>query len=361
MQILSAFDAVSPAIARTKLVLYKPFRAGRTWKLSASAYLSFAGTLFFPFPFIYLIFVPQLRAESKPGIAALLIAAVAGGTLLYIYLFYLCSRMHFSFFDIVLNRGEFVAPAWRKYGPQNWRWTVVKMAIGTVMVALMAAPLAAYVRHLLAIMQQMSTLKPGQPPPPEFFTEIFAGYAIVFLIGASFFLIVATLDAFVVPSLALENVSLGEALRRVGNLIRNEPGQLALYILIKIGIGVAGYMGILFAFEIAAMIAGLLLAVVVGLIGFLLHLVGVPTAVLIGLGIFVAIAFYIVVIGYGMIVAIGPIFTFMQAYTLYFLGGRYPLVGELLERSTPSPMMPPAAYVYPPPAATSAPHTDMDR
>jgi hypothetical protein len=299
MQILSALDAVSPAIARTKLVLYTPFRAGRTWKLSASAYLSFAGTLFFPFPFIYLIFIPQA-----------------------------------------------------------WRWTAAKMALGVVMVAVMAAPLAVYVRHVMEIMKQMGALQPGAQPPPELFMDIFAGYGIILLVGGSFYLIVATLDSFVVPSLALEDVSMGEAFRRVGNLIRYEPGQFVLYIVVKIGIGVAGYMGIIFAFEIAAIIVGLLVALVAGLIGFLLHLIGVPMALLWGLGIFVAIAFYIVVVGYGMVLAIGPLFTFMQAYTLYFLGGRYPLVGELLDRSTPPPAphsMPPPSFVYPPAPSGSAP------
>jgi hypothetical protein len=358
MQILSTIDAVSPAIARTKLVLYTPFRAGRTWKLSASAYLSFSGTLFFPFPFIYLIFIPQLRTDNNSGLITLLIAAVLCGTLLYTFIFYLCSRMHFVFFDIVLNRGEFVAPAWRKYGPQTWRWTLVKMALGTVMVAAMAVPLAVYFRHLIEIMQRMSTLKPGEPPPPELFFAIFAGYGIVLLLGGSFFLIVATLDSLIVPSLALENINMGEAFRRVGNLIRYEPGQFFLYILVKIGIGLAGYMGLTIALEIAALIVGLVIAIIVGVIGFLLHLIGVPTALLFGLGIFVAVVFYIVTIFYGMVLAMGPLFTFMQAYTLYFLGGRYPLLGELIERSTPPPVapsMPPPSYMYPPPPSGSAP------
>ena len=38
MQILRASEAVSPAFARTRLLLFSPFRFGRTWKLCATAY-----------------------------------------------------------------------------------------------------------------------------------------------------------------------------------------------------------------------------------------------------------------------------------------------------------------------------------
>ena len=48
-----------------------------------------------------------------------------------------------------------------------------------------------------------------------------------------------------------------------------------------------------------------------------------------------------------VIAFMGTLLTFFQAYALYFLGGRYPLLGDLLDRSTPPP-----AYAYatqPPP------------
>jgi hypothetical protein len=49
------------------------------------------------------------------------------------------------------------------------------------------------------------------------------------------------------------------------------------------------------------------------------------------------------------------VLTFGQAYALYFLGGRYPLLGDLLDRSTPPPAyaypagFPPTPPQYPPP------------
>src|ERR1700761_5991166 len=123
MRILSATEAISPAIARTKLILFRPFRFGRSWKFAATAYVSTMGSFFFPFPLIALFFIPAF-VHSGPW---WLIWAITGGIVsalaLTVFLFILCSRLQFPFMDIVMNRSIFVAPLWRQYGPQAHRWT----------------------------------------------------------------------------------------------------------------------------------------------------------------------------------------------------------------------------------------------
>ena len=54
MRILSATEAVSPAVERTKLVLFTPFRVGRSWKLAMTGYLGYASVLYLPVPLIWL-------------------------------------------------------------------------------------------------------------------------------------------------------------------------------------------------------------------------------------------------------------------------------------------------------------------
>ena len=110
---LSATECITPAIARTKLILFTPFRKGRTWKLSATAYLAIAGQMFAPFPLFNLIYLPAVKRTGTWAVYAL-IAAVLVFSVIYVVCFYLCSRIKFAYFDIVINRGEFVAPAWRK-------------------------------------------------------------------------------------------------------------------------------------------------------------------------------------------------------------------------------------------------------
>jgi hypothetical protein len=361
MRPLSATECISPAIERTKLVLFSPFRKGRTWKLSATAYLYCGGTQYFPAPIVYLAFIPLAhRAGGMLGVT-ILCAVVLLLSAFFTWLFHLCSRLQFAFFDIVVNRGEFVAPAWRKYRSPSLRWTGFKVLAGTALTLVCAAPIVAYVRHLFPLFRELAAIKPGQPPPMQFIAAMYGGYAVVMLIFGLLFLISSLLADFIVPSLALENTSLKEAFRRMAELIRREPGEFAIFVLLKIGLGLAAYMGSVFLWEILFLLSTLILGAVVFGVGFLLHLAGVPQILLIVLGVFLAIAWYLFALIYSMMLAIGPGFTFLEAYSLYFLGGRYPMLGDLLDQSTPPPPIP-AAYPaplpypsYPPPPPQAIP------
>jgi len=352
---LSAADCISPALSRTKLILFSPFMKGRTWKLSATGYLATAGNLFLPFPLVYLIFLPAAERAGKPFAIALITACVAF-TAVFLFLFVLFSRLQFPFFEVVLNREQFIAPLWRKHRGVYAAWTWIKVAVGLAIVATFALPIAAYSRRLIELFQSMSSLKAGEMPPAEFFILIYGGmfgfYAIIILL---FFLGSLGYD-FIVPSLALESVPLSEAFRRFGKLMRAEPGQFALYCLLKVVLGFVGYMGLTFAFELVLLFAFAIVGAIALLFGFLLHLAGVATTVLIVLAIVLGVLLYFALFGYVMIIGLGTLLTFFESYSLYFLAGRYPLLGDLLARSTPPPQAQPLpqpwnpAYYTPPPA-----------
>jgi hypothetical protein len=358
MQILSALDAISPAFSRTRLVLFSPFRLGRTWKLSATAYLATAGSVFLPFPLFYLAFVPFARQAGVPYVVPVLIAVSVVGTLVYLVVFYLISRLRFAYFDIVLNRGQFVAPGWRKYGPPSFQWTAFKVVLGSVLAAAVAAPMVGYIRYLVQAFSALN-LAPGEQPPPAFIASIFSAYAAIFLVYVGFGLFYwasSLLSDFIVPSLALENTTLGEAFRRLSLLIRNEPGQFAAYAFVKLGLAIAGY----FAMVIASYIVILIVGVVVGIIALLgylvLHALGASTTVLVALGVILGVALYLFFIFYVVFLGAGTVLTFLESYLLYFLGGRYPMLGGLLEASTPPPVRSTPvypAYTPPPPPPAS--------
>jgi hypothetical protein len=348
MQPLSATDCITPAVARTKLVLFTPFRKGRTWKLCATAYLCRAGTMFFPFTLLYLFLLPITKSAGGARAVIVFIAVVLLVTALFLWLFYLCSRLQFAFFDIVVNRCEFVAPAWRKYGTQSLPWTGIKVLFGVVVTLAFALPIVAYVRRLIPLFHAMQALKPGQAPPMQFIALLYAGYGLILLVFGSLYLVSSLLTDFIVPSLALEDTGLAEAFRRMGELIRLEPGQFALYTLLKVVLGLTIYFAAIMAWEIALLLSTVILGLIAFAVGFVLHLIGVPSAVLTVLAILLGIAWYFFAVFYIVLFAIGPVLTFMDAYAVYFLGGRYPMLGDLLDRSTPPP-----AYAY---AAAFAPY-----
>jgi len=341
MRILSATECISPAIERTKLVLFTPFRKGRTWKLSATAYLATASSMFSAFPLIYLFYIPAAKEHFGMWAVYALVALVVFITAFYIFLFYLFTRIKFAYFDIVVNRGEFVAPAWRKYGPQTISWMGFKIALGVLFSLAISVPLEGYMRRIIPL---LASMQPGQPPPPNFFAAMFAGYGLLALATGTFALVSGLLGDFIVPSLALEDTGLKEAFRRMAELIRREPGEFLLYVLLKTVLAFAVYFGAVLVYEIVVFIAVLILGLIAAAIGFVLHLAGIPTAILIALGIALAILVGGFLIVYTFLLVIGPILTFLDAYALYFLGGRYPLLGDLLDRSTP----PPAYTSYPP-------------
>jgi len=142
---------------------------------------------------------------------------------------------------------------------------------------------------------------------------------------------------FALPFLALEDLGISHSLERMRALFAAEPGQFILYIILRI------VLGILFtiAAEIAVFIVLFISLIPPGIIGFILwlslHKAGTAgIVVLIGFAILGGLIF----LCWAICVAIawmGSLLTFFQAYALYFLGGRYPLLGDLLDRSTPPP------------------------
>ncbi|MGA1984124.1 MAG: hypothetical protein ABSG84_16870 [Acidobacteriaceae bacterium] len=364
MRPLSATECITPAIERTKLVLFSPFRMGRTWKLSATSYICIMGSMFLPFPLVYLAFVPLAYKAGGTTAAAATAIGVLVFSALFIWLFYLCSRLQFAWFDILVNRGEFVAPAWRKYGLQARPWSHLKLALGAAITLVTAVPMYAFVRRLIPFFRAIPlTPQPGQPPSPELIRallNVYASYAVLMLFFGLVFLVFSLLGNLIVPSLALENTGIKEAFRRMTELIRGEPGEFALFVLLKAGLGIAGYMGSIMVWELVFLLTTLIAGAVILLLGFLLHLAGVPSIVLTVLGMVVGIAWYFFALIYTLMLAIGPVFTFLDAYAIYFLGGRYPMLGDLLERSTPPSPTPaayfPAAYPsYPPPPPQAIP------
>ena len=354
MPALSAADCISPSFSRTKLILFSPFAKGRTWKLCATGYLATAGNLFLPFPLAYLMFLPAAHRAGEP-FAIALITACTVFTAVFLFLFVLFSRLQFAFFEVVLNREQFIAPLWRKYRSVYAAWTWLKVLAGFAITAAFAVPLAAYGRRLFELIHSMSAFKPGQMPPAEFFITVYGGFFGVYAIITLFYFLGSLGYDFIVPSLALESVPLGEAFRRLGRLVRAEPGQFALYCLLKFVLGLVGYMAFNFALQIVMLLAVAVVGVVALLLGFLLHLAGVPTAVLIGLALALGLILFLVLLVYVTVIGLGTLLTFFESYSIYFLAGRYPLLGEILAQSTP-PQAPPLpqpwnpAYYPPPPA-----------
>jgi hypothetical protein len=101
---------------------------------------------------------------------------------------------------------------------------------------------------------------------------------------------------------------------------------------------------------IPLMICAIILAIPIGAVGGILwatmHSSPTGTQVMMWLAIAILAVIYLAVILAASFMCNGVTGTFFQAYALYFLGGRYPLLGEILQ---PTPIPPPLPY-FPNPA-----------
>ena len=162
---------------------------------------------------------------------------------------------------------------------------------------------------------------------------LFAAAALVLLLVVS--VIYMLVRDLALPSIALEDRGVRESLGRVRALLAAEPGQVALYVFLRFVLGIV--FGI--AAEIAVFFILLLSLIPPGIVGvilwLLLHKAGAGGyALLIGCAIVGGILFFCYAVCV-VICLMGSVMVFSQAYALYFLGGRFPLLGDLLDRSTP--------------------------
>jgi hypothetical protein len=349
MQPLNAIDAIAPAFTRTHQTLFHPFRIGRSWKLAASQYLGFCGAMFFPVPFFFLLIPASVPIPRQHLLILSLIP-----TILSLIVVYLCGRMEMVSFEMVVTRGKFVAPMWRRYSARVWPWIGLKILVGTVVTLLFGALLAAPLRH--AVQQMLSSFPAGvipqANPDPTRMQAIFAPFLqqisnLELLLGAIVFLLKipsTLLNDFVMPFYILEDIPLFDAIRRGCGVFVADPLQVLLYLILKPILFVIGYIiqNIVIFITMIPFFIVLVIALIVG--GVSLRGGGASGgAVLLIAG----ILFYIVFLGFvfwEVVGVFGYLLTLLEAYGVYFLAGRYPLLASLLEPGPGKPFTPPPVF-----------------
>ena len=348
MQRLNAIDAIAPAFTRTHELLFHPFRVGRSWKLAASCYLAFCGSVFIPFP-LFFRFLPGMR--QTPHAASLFLWSIGIVYSLIVFaLFYFGARMSFVNFEMVVSRQVLLGPMWKHYGSRVWPWIGLKAVTGTVLCTALAPLIVRAGRNLFSVLAVMPPTAPGQRADPALimamFHRMFGFYLILF---AAFFVLKSAstlLDDFVQPFFLLENISLLTALRRGLDVFLADPLQLVLYLFLKLVLSILGYVLQSIASQVLIIPIVLLGAILAGIGTVVLHPLG-PAGTLIGIaGAILLGILFVSCLLYATLGVFGYFLLLLQTYAMYFLAGRYPLLGNLLD---PNPYPGPAAPFTPPP------------
>ncbi len=353
MNRLSAIDAFGPAFSRVGAMLFRPFRLGAWLKigliglLGGGAVIASGGSNFrvpavpsggnrgeFP-PEAEDIFraIRSIHLADYFHIIVIVIAVIVVLALIFLYLF---SRFRFILFDTVVTRQADIGRGWRKYESQANRyfgfWLAFRLLSWATMVLIVGLPLwRAYKNGVFS----------GDNSLPALFA-ILASIALA-VIGASILLaVVSTLAKdFVMPVMALDDLSVADAWSAVWRVVASEPGAWA------------GYMGMKLLCAIGSGIALSIAFIISMLPAFIV--IGIPVGILVGIGIVAfktlgAMAGIIICCIAGLLAAAGifcvllilaaPVSVFFMSYALYFFGGRYPKLAPLLSpQPTPVPQM----------------------
>ena len=361
---ISAVDAISPAFQHAKQQLLQPFRFSQWVRLALVGFL--AGELgsgggcnsSFNWPsthhqrgseqFLGAAWPSQL-AHHSAMLAGLIIFLIVVGLSLTVLFLYINSVMRFILFDSIVAKECHIRQGWVRRRYHGLRFFVWQLS-------LMLVSFAAFVL-LIGIPLAFAWAVGWFDHPSEHLLPLILGGIALFLLFLALIVVLAVVHVmtkdFVVPQMALEDISAIEGWRRLWLSLKAEKGGYAGYIAMKIGLAIAA--GI--ALAIITLIVFLVLLIPVGGVGVVAVLAGkaagltwdvytITLAVVMGC---IVLAFLIFV---ASMISV-PAIVFFPAYSIYFFAARYPALAALLWPPPPD-MVAPAA---PPPEAPPMPPT----
>ena len=341
---ISAIDAVSPAFHHTKDQLLRPFRAAQWAKLALVGFLAGEltsggchGSSFQPthpgggehFP------LPHANLLLYASVIALLIVI---GLVFWILFLYVSSVMRFILFDSVITRRCEIRRSWSRRHGAGLRYFVWQLLL------LFAIPAGLVV--LLGIPAALAFAAGWLRDPGQHMIPLILGGMLLFLVLMSFIVLtllvhVLTKD-FVVPEMALEDISAWEGWRRLLPMMRSEKSNYAGYVGMKIvmALGAAVVVGIvtlivLLIFLIPVGGFGVIAVMMGKTAGLTWNLYTITLAVVVGC---IVLAVLLYVISFISV----PAIVFFPAYSIYFFASRYPALDALLHRpGAAAPQVPP--------------------
>jgi hypothetical protein len=343
----SAIDSISAAFHHTKQQLLQPFRLGQWARLALVGLL--AGELYsggcntnFQVPTTrtgggsdHLLRLPSLPPMDPVLLAASIALLLIAGFVLMLLFMYVSSVFRFILFDSVVAKYCEIRRYWTRRHGAGFRLFLWQLALFVVMMVCLTI--------LVGIPAALALAAGWWNQPSQHMVPLILGGMVLFFIFLALMICwllvhVFTKD-FVVPQMALEDVSALEAWRRFWPMLKGESGGYAGYVGMKIvmALGAAVAIGIVAGIIIVIILipfAGLGALAIFGgkAAGLKWTLYTITLAIVIG-SILLAIIIYAV-----SLISV-PTTVFFPAYSIYFFAARYPKLDALLH-----PAPPPAPY-----------------
>jgi hypothetical protein len=359
---ISAENVINPAFQHTKQQLMQPLRFGQWMRLALvgllAGELGSAGGCNFGFQlpsthgqhgsqrFLSARLPPQL-AHHPAMVVGLIAFLVVFALSLFVLLTYINSVMRFILFDSIVARECHIRQGWVHRGQHGMRLFVWQ-------ILLTLASLAGFL-ILIGIPVACAWALGWLPHPGVHLLPLVLGGILLFLLFLALAVVLAVVQVmtkdFVVPQMALEDISAMEGWRRLWSWLKGEKvgylGYIGMKVVLAIGAGIAlSIITVIVLLMLLIPIGGVGIFAVLGAkaAGLTWNLYTITLAVFLGCIMLAAFMFVVSLISV-------PIIVFFPAYSIYFLAPRYPPLAALLwpqppvlaALGLPSPESPPLA------------------
>lgn len=336
MRALSAAEAISPAINRTREFLFAPpFRWATFLKLCLVAAIteglgtnlqsnanknhgpSDAG--------------PMISHLSPPIIAA----AVAMSLLLLVVIlliFYVMTRLRFAYFHCLATNTRLIKPGWNFYRPQANRFFRMNVWVGLCFVLMAGLVVSPFVPGFIRLFRG---IQEGRGPDVSLILSLALPLIpiIILMVAAGIALDIILRD-WMLPHYALENATAGEAWSAVWERVLSEKGSFLAYAVLRIVLPIIGFVGIVMVLLVPGLVlVGSVAGAEYGVHSAFAHATGASVAIGAMLEVFIGA----VALGFALVIGIsigGPVSTGIREYALVFYGSRYQKLGEMMFPST---------------------------
>lgn len=336
MRALSAAEAISPAINRTREFLFAPpFRWATFLKLCLVAAIteglgtnlqsnanknhgpSDAG--------------PMISHLSPPIIAA----AVAMSLLLLVVIlliFYVMTRLRFAYFHCLVTNTRLIKPGWNFYRPQANRFFRMNVWVGLCFVLMAGLVVSPFVPGFIRLFRG---IQEGRGPDVSLILSLALPLIpiIILMVAAGIALDIILRD-WMLPHYALENATAGEAWSAVWERVLSEKGSFLAYAILRIVLPIIGFVGIVMVLLVPGLVlVGSVAGAEYGVHSAFAHATGASVAIGAMLEVFIGA----VALGFALVIGIsigGPVSTGIREYALVFYGSRYQKLGEMMFPST---------------------------
>jgi hypothetical protein len=343
MKVLTASQAISPAIDRTARFLFRPFQWATYLKLAAVACITEGVSANTNLNLSH-------RDASWPGpgsspifhlpneLIALIVIAVLACLAIGIVVYYLVTRLRFAFFHCLVRQTREIRPGWRLYREQAWRFFKTSLLIWLLLLCIAAAVMLPFGFRFFDLFRAAQV--GGQIDPAGVFLLFLAFVPAVLFLFLMFWVVDVMLRDFLLPHVALDDASVEEAWAAARSRIEAEKGKFFVYLLLRLLLPILAGIALFLILAIPMLIVFGIPALAIA--GFNVLLADATGFVAV-LRIVVDVVFGIIGFGLGLLLAFslsGPIATWVRQYALLFYGGRYQALGDLLDL----PPLPPAAH-----------------